>query len=99
MLENKASFPLPTFTVNLLGSILLGAFIGILSKDGMGPSNLLLFLGVGFCGGFTTFSTFSVEIFQLLRSGEIVWAILYGLLSLVLGMALAFTAFYLSRNI
>lgn len=67
-------FPFGTLTVNVLGSIVLGILIfGFDEKDLLNPS-LKLLLGVGFCGGFTTFSTFSLETVNLLRDSEFLLA-------------------------
>ncbi|MCD7970114.1 MAG: CrcB family protein [Alistipes sp.] len=66
--SSTAGFPLATFTVNALGSLIMGA---VMPLAGAGPLHLLL--AVGFCGGFTTFSAFSAETLGLLRSGH-VWA-------------------------
>lgn len=64
------SFPFGTLTVNLLGCFLMGAFWALLAK---GPAEALqLLLLTGFCGGFTTFSAFSVESLQLMTAGR--WA-------------------------
>lgn len=84
-----------TFLTNLTGAFLIGLIAGTAVKKNMNQ-NLVLFLKTGFCGGFTTFSTFSLEAFNLLESGAYVTAGLYILLSLVccvagvaLGMAAA----------
>ena len=69
------AFPLGTLTVNALGSFVLG-FIMMLSLERGTPGPAArLFLTVGFCGGFTTMSTFSYETFALLRDGELGFAL------------------------
>ena len=79
-----ASFPWPTLAVNLSGCLLIGLFIGLLSRrQSEGPYWLLV---TGFCGGFTTFSTFSNETFQLLRQGMWLTALSYALLSVIGGI-------------
>jgi CrcB protein len=84
-------FPLPTFLINVSGSFLLGLLAGY-TQSRPNPS-LALFFGVGFCGSFTTFSTFSVEILTLWRNGDgwlalayIVASLLFGFLGAWLGM-------------
>ena len=67
------SFPWGTLLVNLLGSFLLGAILGadvLVADGGVGPTRLEAFAGVGFCGGLTTFSTFSLQNLSLLSKGE-----------------------------
>lgn len=64
------AFPYGTLTINILGSFALGFFMYYLSARKMISSEMQLFLTVGFCGGFTTFSTFSYETVNLLRDSE-----------------------------
>ena len=87
------SFPFGTLTVNVLGSFLIGAAfaLGVADRTGAHP-----FLMLGLLGGFTTFSTFSLDALKLVQAGQISGAALYvlasGLLSfaaLVLGLLLA----------
>ena len=78
--------------LTLLGS---GGAIWLLAAGGKHSGwdpRLVLFLKVGFCGGFTTFSTFSLETAQLLQSGKTAQAALYVIVSVVLGIAAVFTA-------
>jgi len=84
-------FPFATLVINVTGSILLGV-IAALFKDRAGPAFLLL--GIGFCGGFTTFSTFSLEVTECLRDGRWDMAGLYVLSSVLAGF-LGFSGTYL----
>lgn len=79
-------FPLATLSVNIVGSFLIGLFYALCAKLDL-PAEIRLFLTAGLCGGFTTFSTFSNDILELLRQGH--WAIcmLYIALSVILGIA------------
>lgn len=65
-----ALFPFGTLAVNVLGSIALGVIIFGFDEKGLISPLFKLFLGVGICGGFTTFSTFSFETFNLMRDSE-----------------------------
>ncbi len=79
-----SGFPWGTFTVNILGSLIIGALWGITSRHA--NPTVSLFLMVGFCGGFTTFSTFSKESLALLQSGNYTTFALYAIGSVVIGI-------------
>jgi fluoride exporter len=80
----KGSIPIGTLIINAIGSFLLGMLVG----KGI-SGNVYAFLGVGFMGAFTTFSTFKLELVQLWQSKEKKASVLYFILSYVLGIALA----------
>lgn len=80
--QTVLGFPAGTFAVNAAGSLLIGILLGTL-----GSKTAVWLLVVGFCGGFTTFSSFSVDAVRLLRAGEYGPAALYVLLSVVLCIA------------
>jgi fluoride exporter len=81
----SAIFPFATLCINVIGSLCIGVVIALSgeSVNVLSPSSRML-LAVGFCGGFTTFSTFSLETFTLLQNGRVGEALLYAALSLVL---------------
>ena len=79
-------FPWWTLSVNVAGSLAMGMLVGSLARSGSGEG-ARLFLGVGLLGGFTTFSTFSMEFWLLFQRGEAVQAALYVLASVVGALA------------
>jgi len=79
-------FPWGTFIVNIIGCLLIGIIYGISEKSGILSSDVRLFLTVGICGGFTTFSTLSNDAFLLLRQDEWLLFAFYTSLSLFFGL-------------
>ena len=92
-----AYFPFGTLTVNLLGSFILGVLIFGFDDKELLSSSLKLVLAVGFCGGFTTFSTFSFETFNLIKNAEFLLAGLNILLNLVLTLAGVYIGYLITR--
>jgi fluoride exporter len=72
-----SGFPYGTFVVNLIGCFLIGLFYGMSERGNVLSLETRMFLTVGFCGGFTTFSTFSNENVAMLRDGNILHVALY----------------------
>ena len=95
VIPKAAGFPWPTFVANVLGCLCIGIFSGLFLKCGTLSPNLKLFLVTGFCGGFTTFSTFASENLALLQSGKIGLFAVYALSSFVLGIAACVAGLYL----
>lgn len=91
-----ADFPWGTLLVNLIGGLLMGVLAGILARDGS-DEPLRLFLGVGVLGGFTTFSAFSLETFELIQRGDLAMAGSYMVSSVVGSVALLVLGFWLTR--
>ena len=81
-----SAFPYGTFVVNILGCFLIGLIYGLSEKGNIISAEWRMFLTVGFCGGFTTFSTFANENISLLRDGDFFYFALYTGLSVFLGL-------------
>lgn len=91
------NFPVGTFAVNVIGSMLIGLLIGLFDKEILTSSGLRIFLISGFCGGFTTFSAFSAESLQLIQLGNWGLAALYILFSVLLCIGGVAMGLYLVR--
>lgn len=89
-------FPLATLAVNLLGCFIIGLLWGILSRNASESTSWGLFLTVGLCGGFTTFSTFSKEALTMLQTGQIWGFTSYIALSVLAGIALVALGCYIT---
>jgi fluoride exporter len=90
-------FPLGTFLVNITGCFLIGLIYGFSERSSLLTSGWKMFLAVGFCGGFTTFSTFANENLALLRDGEFFYFLLYTGLSIFLGITATFLGVIITR--
>lgn len=84
------SIPLGTLLVNITGCFIIGLLYGLFDRGQLMNANLRLFLTVGFCGGFTTFSTFMNESFQLVKCQDFFYLALYLFLSLIGGFIMLY---------
>lgn len=85
-----SAFPFGTFFVNITGCFLLGLIYGLSERSSLVSAEWKMFLAVGFCGGFTTFSTFANENLALLRDGDFFHFLMYTGLSVFLGITATF---------
>ncbi len=90
-------FPWGTFGINVLGSVVLGVLLGV--SAGHGGTVLVALLGTGFCGGFTTFSSFGFETVRLAEDGEYAAALLNVTASVLLGLGAAYAGWWLGQTL
>ena len=90
--------PFGTFTVNMLGCLLIGLILGYAQKENTLTSNQTLLLATGFCGGFTTFSAFANENLELIKNGELYNFSVYTIGSVLIGILAVFIGFYLTNR-
>lgn len=85
-------FPVKTLFINICGAFIISIIVAIAAKNKSLNPNLILMLKVGVCGGFTTFSTFAYETAELMQKGNVMTAVSYALLSVVLGVLVIYFA-------
>lgn len=83
LLPARTAFPILTFITNIIGAVLIGLVVGVYASRPNASQNGLLFLKTGVCGGFTTFSTFSLEAWTLFEQGKTGVGIAYSVLSVL----------------
>jgi fluoride exporter len=93
----SSAFPFGTFFVNITGCLLIGLIYGFSERSSLLTPGWKMFLTVGFCGGFTTFSTFANENLALLRDGAFFHFFLYTILSVLLGIGATFFGVILTK--
>tara|TARA_B100000575_G_scaffold286527_1_gene283449 strand:+ start:2590 stop:2964 length:375 start_codon:yes stop_codon:yes gene_type:complete len=93
----KFIFPYPTFITNLLGCFLIGLVLGWSIKNSNIDSSLIILFAVGFCGGFTTFSSFSYESLTLINNNQILNLFVYVFSSILIGIFSIFIGLKISK--
>lgn len=93
--SSATAFPFKTLVVNIIGCLIFGIAIGILEKYQIKNKEILIFLTMGICGGFTTFSSFANDNLILLKSGALLTSLLY----IILSISLCIIACYVGRII
>lgn len=97
--NSENGIPYGTFTANILGSLLIGIILGLAAKNETLTQNHTLLLATGFCGGFTTFSTFAYENHIFLKSGDFTSFAFYTIVSFIVGFLAVFAGIYLIKFI
>ena len=93
-------FPWNTFCANLLGCLLIGLLTGYLMRNSSeNQSSLILFATIGFCGGFTTFSSFANENLSFIRSGDYAILLSYSLLSISTGILMVYLGIFIDKHL
>lgn len=95
--NSESGFPYGTFFANILGSLFIGFILGYAAKSDSLNQNQTLLLATGFCGGFTTFSTFAYENHLFLKSGDFTSFALYTIVSFTIGFLAVFGGIYLIK--
>ena len=95
----KSDFPILTLVTNIIGAVMIGFIVGMASIRQETSQHLILFLKVGICGGFTTFSTFSLEAVNLIEQNKIGLGIIYAVLSVVCCVAGVFAGQNIAQKV
>lgn len=89
-LKEGCVFPIKTFIINIIGSFIIGVIAALAVKNNSLNPRIILFLKVGICGGFTTFSSFALETSDLMKNGNMGIALLYVISSIIVGVIAVF---------
>lgn len=94
--NTETNFPLSTFLINILGSFILG-IVSELSINSIGKHEINILLSIGLCGGFTTFSTFMLDNYNLVEDSNYFVSIIYVISSIIIGFVFLFLGKYLTK--
>lgn len=95
--SSENGIPYGTFAANIIGSFLIGIILGLAAKNETLSQSQTLLLATGFCGGFTTFSTFAYENHAFLKAGDFTGFAIYTIASFVIGFLAVFFGMYLAK--
>ena len=95
----ETGIPYGTFASNIIGRLLIGIILGLAVKQNTLSENQILFLATGFCGGFTTFSTFAYENHVFLKTGDFTSFAIYTIASFVIGFLAVFAGIYIVKSL
>ncbi|WP_299889286.1 fluoride efflux transporter CrcB [uncultured Lacinutrix sp.] len=95
--STETGIPYGTFAANILGSFLIGIILGLALKNNTLTENHTLLLATGFCGGFTTFSTFAYENHAFLKTGDFTSFAIYTIASFAIGFLAVFAGMHLVK--
>lgn len=93
----QSVFPLATFTANVLGCLFIGILLGLFERQQLTDPDLKFLLIIGFCGGYTTFSSFAAENINLLQNGHLSTFFLYSIASFVTSLVAVWLGLLLTR--
>jgi fluoride exporter len=94
----ETGIPYGTFAANIIGSLIIGIVLGLALKQNTISNSTVLFVAVGFCGGFTTFSTFAYENHVFLKAGDFTSFALYTISSFIVGFLAVFFGLFLAKS-
>ncbi len=95
--NSNDGIPYGTFAANIIGSLLIGVILGLAAKNETLTTNQTLLLATGFCGGFTTFSSFAYENHVFLKSGDFTSFAIYTIASVIIGFLAVFFGMYVVK--